>query len=95
MLPQPGHEDSTVLRILKRVELFEYARFKVHSVVAHDRYPGRILVEAESSIDVVGVCNGILHVFANKWKVALKSEKLLCESNQRNVVDLARGSHIL
>lgn len=58
-----------MLHILKRVEHYEYARFGVRSAFAHANYPGRILVEVASSVGVVGVCNGIPHVFASKWKV--------------------------
>lgn len=58
-----------MLHILRRVELDEYARFGVRCVFAHDSYPGRILVEVGSSTGVIGICNGIPHVFANRWKV--------------------------
>lgn len=65
-----------MLHILKRAEIHEYARFGVRSVFAHHNYPGRILVEVASSSAVVEICNGMPHVFANRWKVVPRENSL-------------------
>lgn len=56
--------------------LYEYGRHQVRSVFAQESYPGRILVEAATSIDVVGVCHSIPLVFSNNWKTVPRGSSL-------------------
>lgn len=56
------------MAILALVETLEYPCFPVRSAFAQDSYPGRILVEAKDSANVIKICNGITGVYASRMK---------------------------